>query len=121
MGKMTAAPTVKTQERLDLRPNILRKLKTELHECALLQSQIKELKAELALHVEEVEVIRELSGVKSFDYEGFKITRVEGVTNYLDIDMMIEEGWISVTQKEDAMKTKPKKPYTLVTAPGDKE
>lgn len=123
MPRTSAAPaiTVTTQEDIKLSPKLRKKLLTELKDIAILQAQIKEYKKALEGSVATVEEIRDEIGAKKFALEGFKIARVEGTQTYFDQQMCLDEGWLSATQIEEATKTKPKKPYTKISAPNSSD
>ena len=109
--------TVETVQEVSLKPAIQKKLRTALTEITNLSVTIKEMQAELDAQKAIVEGIREDTGLTSFNYEGYTVTKVTGDTKYVDFDWLISEGILSPSQKEMATKYKPKKPYTLVTIP----
>lgn len=117
MPKLTTAPTVVTEEKLNLAPKVQRKLAQHLDAIAILQYQKAELEEQIADKNAEIEAIREDSGAETFSFNDFKVSRVSGVTTYIDWEHIIGEGWMSSEQKEEATKYKPKKAYTLVTPP----
>lgn len=103
-----------------LKPTVAKKLRTYLQNYEKTALQIKQLKETLAAELFLIEEIREGSGADKFDFEGTKITRVKGFQKRLDNKKLIQLGckaeWIASATTE-----KPKKEYTKVTLPGDKD
>lgn len=123
MPKMSTAPiatTVQTTE-VQLAPKLRKKLLNELRLYADLQATLKEIQAALDEQKVAIEDLREEAGVTSLGLEGFKVTRVAPIRSVVNHRMMIDEGWISPSQLEQATEAKPGKPYTKVSVPGGKD
>lgn len=121
MPKASLRATTTTKQDIKLTTKQVKTLRTELKDILEINRQIKELKAALVEPMAAVEAIREDVGCKTLDFEGVKITRVGGDQKKINYQMMIDEGWISPTQLEEATSFTPKKAYTKVSAPGDKD
>jgi hypothetical protein len=62
---------------------------------------------------------REETGYPSVALDGFKVTEVTNLRSTLDQKKLIEMG-VTTDMLAEATVTKPGKPYTKVTCPGDK-
>lgn len=117
---MALQMTTTTTEEVKLKPTVAKKLRMYLQNYQRTALQIKQLKETLAAELFLIEEIREGSGADKFEFEGTKITRVKGFQKRLDQKKLIALGckadWIASATTE-----KPKKEYTLVTLPGEKE
>jgi DUF4097 and DUF4098 domain-containing protein YvlB len=63
--------------------------------------------------------LRDEAEVLSLDFEGFKVTYVQGTSSKLDKKKFVALGG-SLKMLENATVTTPKKAYELVTVPGEK-
>lgn len=122
MGRLqqTTNATVTTTREVHLDARLEKKLKTRLQNYATLKSEIESLQAALDDEKAAIAALREKTGEQSIQLDGFTVTEVRGVSHKLDKKKLIALGcaaaWI-----EEATVTKPKKPYTLVTLPGEKK
>lgn len=120
MPKVQTTVEVKTTEEIKLAPKLEKQLRTRLENYAGLKAELDSLKA--ALDDEKVAIgkLREKAGYQSLKLDGYTVTQVTGTTSKLDKKKLIALGcaaaWI-----EEATVVTPKKPYELVTVPGEKE
>lgn len=86
-----------------------------------IQQEIAALEQAKAALVDEIEAIRAIEvGVNAFAVEGYKIARIESTTTSFDKKRFVTLGG-DLALYEAAQVTKPRKPYTRITAPGQKE
>lgn len=109
-----------TVQAVTLKPLVAKKLTVALETYQTLRTEIKALQAALALEQERIEAIRTSVGAPSFEFKGAKITRVEGVSSKLDQKKLIALG-VTTAQIEKATVYTPKKAYTKITLPGEKD
>lgn len=117
---MALTVTTTTVEQVKLKPQIAKKLKLKLNNYAALTQEMRTLKAAMALELEGIEGIRAETGVDKLEFDGAKITRVSGTQKKLNHAKLIQLG-CAATWIEQAMEEKPKKAYTKVTLPGEKD
>lgn len=119
---MALAPvaTATTTRELVLKPQLRRKLLNELRAFAELKSQYKALELAMNKHKDAIGRLREETGEQSIALEGFKVTQVTQTRSTLDKKLLLEQG-VTMGQIENATVTKPGRPYTKVTTPGEKE
>ena len=117
---MATQMTTTTVEAVRLKPALAKKLKARLQAYATVAQEIKRLKESLAAEMFLIEEIREQTGATKLDFEGTKITRIEGTYKKLNQKKLIQLGcaaaWI-----EEATENHPRKAYTKVTLPGEKD
>lgn len=118
MPTLTATTTQTTE--VVLAPRLKRKLLTELRAFQEVKTQISALQNALDAHKVSIEKLRVESGENSLGIEGFKISLVSPVRSSLDKKRLLEAG-VSMAQLEQGTVTKPTKPYTKVTVPGEVE
>ena len=115
-----AIATVSTTREVKLDARLEKKLRTRLANYASIKEEMNALKSALDDEKAEIGKLREKTGEQSIQLDGFTVTQVRGVTNKLDKKKLITLGcaaaWI-----EEATVSKPKKPYELVTLPGEKK
>lgn len=87
---------------------------------AELQTQLKALERDLQKNTDEIEAVRAEVGAQSFSLDGHKITRVEGTYKSLDKKLFVTLGG-DLKLLDQATVEKPRKPYTKVTMPGQKD
>jgi hypothetical protein len=92
------------------------KLRKELKLKAQYDREIKALEAKKKAAVAAISVIREESGLDTFELDGFTVTLVAPVREVLDHKALIALG-CKVEWIEKATKLVPTEPYTKVTAP----
>lgn len=112
--------TATTTKEITLKPQVRRKLLTELHAYQELKQQYKALEFALDAHKATIERLREETGEQSIALEGFKVTQVTQIRSTLDKKLLLEQG-VTMGQIENATITKSGRPYTKVTTPGEKE
>lgn len=121
MPKLMTSPVATTTQTLEVKisPAIKRRLLTNLKIYHELKIEADALKAAMDKHKAEVTKLRELTGEKALGLEGFKTKWVVGTHKKLDKKKLVELGcalaWI-----DEATDEKPKKPYELITCPGEK-
>ena len=112
--------TVTTTKEITLKPAVRRKLLTELKAYSELKQQLDAIKHAMDKHKATIGGLRDMTGEKALELEGFKIRLVEPTRSTLDKKKLVELGcataWI-----EEATTTKPTKPYEKVTCPGEKD
>jgi hypothetical protein len=118
MPTMTA--TVTTSKEVKLSARVTRKLLTELNAYQGLKAQLDAIKEAMDGHKAAIEVLRDETGEQSIALEGFKISLVSPVRSTLDKKQLLLAG-VSVAQLEAGTITKPTKPYTKLTMPGETE
>ena len=97
-----------------------RKLLTELRAFEELKSQRDAIDHAIQSHKDAVDKIREQLGEQSFALEGYKVTQVCGVSSKLDKKKLLALG-VSMAMMEQATVTTPKRPYLLISVPGEKD
>lgn len=119
---MALAPvaTVTTTREVTLKPQVRRKLLNELRAYQELKQQYKAIEMAMDKHKDAIGALREQTGETSIALEGFKVTQVTQTRSTLDRKLLLEQG-VTMGQIENATVTKPGRPYTKVTVPGDKE
>lgn len=117
---MAVTMTTTTTEEIKLKPLVAKKLKLKLGNYASLAKEIKALKAAQVVELEAIEAIRADTGAFKFEFEGAKITRIEGTHKKLNHKTLIQLGcaaaWITQATEEH-----PKRAYTKITLPGEKD
>lgn len=116
----TATATVTTTHQVKLAPHLKRRLLTSLRLYGELATQMKALKLAMTKAKGNVEDVLVETGESSIALDGYKATYVSPVRTYLDKQQLILNG-VSIAQIEASTVTKPGKPYTKVTLPGQKE
>lgn len=118
--QQTTKATVTTTEEVKLAPKLEKQLRQRLQNYAALKAEVASLIAALDDEKAAIGKLREKTGHTSVQLDGFTVTQVTGVTSKLDKKKLIQLGcaaaWI-----EEATVTTPKKPYELVTVPGEKD
>ena len=116
-------PSVTTTETrtITIRPTLKKKLLAELRPYAELKAQAKALEHAMTGHKDRVEVIRDEIGEPNLELEGFKISRVQGDYTSITKELLLQFG-IPMSTIEDIWDAarKPKKAFTKITVPGDK-
>jgi len=119
MAATLQTTTTVTQEVI-LKPSVRRRLLVEFKAYQALKAQVDALEEKMNAHKAAAGLLREGTDQKSLSLDGFKITKVTGTTKKLDKNKLCELGcalaWI-----EEATTEKPKKPYELITCPGETE
>ncbi len=117
MPKVTLNATTTTEQVVDLKPAVRRKLLTELHTYASVKAELKTLEATLDAHKGIIADVLDESGEVSIAIDGFKVTLVAPVTRKLDEGFLIKKGWVTRAQLDEATKTTAVAPYVKVTTP----
>lgn len=112
--------TVKTEQDITIKPTVRKKLLTALRTYAELRVDLKAIEAAMDKQKGTIGAIREEIGEQSLGLEGFTVTLVAGVRSTLDKAKLIAQG-VTVAQIEAATTTKPTKPYTKITVPGQRD
>jgi hypothetical protein len=120
MPRLQATVTTTTKQEVTLKPVQKVKLRKALKVWAELNQQAKALKAALAKQGDLVEAVRAEVGADKFAFESFKITRVKGHQTFFDKEQFVRKGG-DLSLYNECQDTKPKKEYTKITAPGEKE
>lgn len=120
MPKLATTATVTTTTTVTLRPLVRKRLLNELHAYAELKAQLDAIEVVMDEHKATIRTLRESTGAASLELDGFKMTDVRGTTKKLDKKKFVALGG-SLAMLEDATTVKPKKPYELVTVPGEKK
>ena len=115
---LTGTTTISTE--VQLKPSVRRKLIAELNSYQELKNQLTEIQKALDTHKVNIEGIRESVGEQSISISGFKVSLVSPVRSSLDKKALLEAG-VSMAQLEAGTVTKPVKPYTKVSTPGEVE
>jgi hypothetical protein len=114
-GKMLTATTTVTQT-VELSPQLKRQLLNELKAYQGLKSQQDALELALANKKANIGRLREKSGEKTLELEGYKITLVEPVRKELDRKKFVELGG-SLAMLENATVSRPTKSYERISCP----
>lgn len=114
-AKQTATTTVTQAVRM--RPELRKKLVTELRSYATLTAKLKPIKDEIATVTAKVRALREATGEKSLTIDGFKVTDVPGTTSVFDRDLFLSEGG-DLELYDRCVVKKPKASYEKITVPG---
>jgi hypothetical protein len=119
---MDPMPTIETSQKTDVIISTLHraKLVARLKARAELQAQLAALEHALKKNTDEIEQVRAEIGEKAFSIEGHKISRIEGVYRSFDKKQYVTLGG-DLRLYEQAMVEKPRKAYTKVTMPGERE
>lgn len=120
MPRLQTTVEATTTTEVELKPSVRRKLLAELRAYASLKEQRDALSEQMDTKKVAIGAIREATGEQSIALEGFKVTEVRGVSSKLDKKKLLLQG-VTMAQIEAATTTSPKKPYELVTVPGEKE
>ena len=124
MPKLTqsikATATTTTVQTVALKPRLKTQLLNELQSYAVLKAEADAIKLAMDCHKATIREIRESTGEKALDIEGFKITDVTGTSSKLDKKKLLAEG-VTLAQIERCTVTKPKKAYEKITLPGEVE
>lgn len=117
--QQTTKATVTTTEEIKLAPKLEKQLRQRLQNYAELKASLKSIQSALDDEKGEIGKLREKTGHQSVQLDGFTVTQVTGTTSKLDKKKLVALGcaaaWI-----EEATVVTPKKPYELVTVPGEK-
>lgn len=127
-GRLTAtvrtktAPQAKATTTTDvtIKPDVRRKLMTELRAYADLSQNFKPIKHAMDTHKAKIRELRESTGSAIIEIDGFKIRDVTSTMIKFNPAKFVAAGG-SLAMYEDACETKPKKPYEKITMPGEKE
>src|ERR1035437_1257512 len=114
-GKMLTATTTVTQT-VELSPQLKRQLLNELKAYQDLKIQLEALETYIAAKKANIGRLREKSGEKALELEGFKITLVEPVRKELDKMKFVELGG-SLAMLENATVSRPTKSYERISLP----
>ena len=112
---MLTATTTITQT-VELSPQLKRQLLNECRAYQNLKGQLDELEAALVNKKVNIGRLREKSGEKSLELEGFKISLVEPVRKELDRKKFVELGG-SLAMLENATVSRPTKSYEKISLP----
>lgn len=114
-----AAPQAKATTTTDItiKPDIRRKLLTELRAYGELAMQLKPIKHAMDKHKGRIRELRESTGSSSIDIEGFKIKDVHSVHKKFNPDKFVALGGDLAIYNE-ACEDVPRKPYEKITVPG---
>jgi hypothetical protein len=112
---MLTATTTVTQT-VELSPQLKRQLLNELKAYQGLKVQQDALELALANKKANIGRLREKSGEKALELEGFKITLVEPVRKELDKKRFVELGG-SLAMLENATVSRPTKSYEKISLP----
>jgi len=119
MPTMTA--TVSTTKEVKLSARVTRRLLTELSAYLGLKTQLDAIKTAMDGHKVAIEALRAETGESSIELNGFKVTLVQPAGRAtLDKKKLLEAG-VTMSQLESGTVTKPVKPYTKVSTPGESE
>ena len=116
------APTVTTTATTELKiaPSLKRKTLQTLRAYADLKRKRDLIDAAMNEHKEVLNTVLATVGESAIELDGFKLTTVNGTYQKLNEQKLVELG-CAIAWIREATEIKPKKPYTLVTCPGDKE
>lgn len=121
MPSLTTTQTTEVKISPALKKKLLLKLKTYASIKVLVEVQlrgldiIKEEIEELFIQAGEFEALQ--AGVK---VDGYSTKHISGVNSRLDKRKLLEQG-VSMAQLENAMVTKPSKPYVKISVPGERD
>lgn len=113
--KATVTATTKTE--VTLLPAVKRKLLTVLREYQELDLQEKALKLAKNKIKDKVRSIREATGERSINLDGFTMTDVQGTQKKFNKKKALQ--YLTVAELDDCFDEKPKKAYEKITCPGD--
>lgn len=118
----TLAPVVNatTTTEVKILPTVKRRLLGELKAYEELKFQAKALDLAMEKHKAAIATIRESIGATTLDVDGFKVTYVSPVRSVLEKKLLLDNG-VTMAQIESATVTKPTKPYTKISLPGEGE
>lgn len=116
----SATVTTTTTQEVKLKPQVKRKLLTELRAYAQLKSERDALDHAMKGHKASIEELMETTGESSLSVEGFKTTLVAPVKRTLDRKRLRMAG-VTEAQLDAGTIETPTKPYIKVTVPGSKE
>lgn len=119
VGASAKATTTTTTE-VKMRPELRRKLLANLRAYAELDQQAKPIKLAMDKHKAAIRELRESTGEKKLEIEGFKLTDVAGESTFFDKDEFVLRGG-DLALYNDCLKKKPKKAYEKITLPGEKD
>lgn len=111
------AVTATSTTELKLKPQVKRKLLTELKAYAELKAQRDALDHAMRSRRENVETMLYDTGETSLTIDGYKATVVAGVKKKLNQKKLIAQG-VTQAQIEAATEETLNKPYVKITAPG---
>jgi len=118
---MSVTLTATVEKVVELAPRLKRKLLTELHAYGELKLQLDGLKTAMDGHKAVIEKLRAETDEQSIEVDGYKITLVQPAGRVsLDRKKLLEAG-VLMSQIEAGSVTKPVKPYTKVSVPGESE
>lgn len=118
--KLDQRAVATTTAEITLDPRLAKKLRARLDNYQTLKKELDSLQAALDDEKAEIAKLREKSGYQRVQLDGFTVTEVCGVKNTLDKKKLVALG-CAVAWLQEATITTPKRPYTLVTLPGEKE
>lgn len=110
--------TVTTTKEITLKPQVRKKLLTQLREYQGLKAQRDAIDAAMNATKASIGTLRESTGEDAITLEGFKVSRVQQVRKVLNHQKLIAAG-CAVAWIEEATESKPSKAYEKVTCPGD--
>jgi hypothetical protein len=119
MPKLSTAITTTTTEEVKLAPALKVKLRKRLQTYAALHAEKKAIIEKMDKEKALIGELRDEAEVLSLDFEGFKVTYVQGTSSKLDKKKFVALGG-PLKMLENATVTTPKKAYELVTVPGEK-
>lgn len=119
MALTTSVTTTATTE-LVIEPKLKKQLLASLKEYQELKKLRDKINAQMDEQQTIIERSREVIGETKLALNGFRITRICGTHKVQDNKKLVQLGcamaWI-----EEATEVKPKKPYTLISCPGEKD
>lgn len=105
-----------TTTEVQLAPKQRVQLLKDLRLRAQKKAAIAKLEAEVKDLTASVEMVREESGLDTFEIDGYTVTLVAQVRDVLDYKKLVALGCRTEWLEKATVKT-PSKPYTLITAP----
>lgn len=121
MARITqqAQATITAKSEIKLAPALRTKLQNRLRVFADVKAKFDAAKAALDREKRVLGGLREQTGEQSLTLDGYgTITEVRGTSKKLDKKLFVAIGG-SLAQLEEATVTTPKRPYDLITLPGD--
>lgn len=104
---------------VELKPRLKQKLLTELRAYAADRAALKEIEARMDARKEVIGGLREEAGVTSLALEGYRVAHVTNIRTSLNKLKLMEMG-VTTDMLEAATESKPGRPYTKITIPGEK-
>lgn len=118
MPRLQATVVATTEVRIAPKQKIALRKALKVYEA--LMAQMAPIKLAAAKALAEAEAIREVTGAKKLEFEGFKVTRVGGTTSFFNKQEFVKQGG-DLELYNACVEQKDKKPHTRITAPGAKE